>query len=595
MRNAAISGVRGVTIVALFAAALIAAWLLVDPRTPDLAAQTYRVDLYRQLGFAVWDEHWYAGHHLPGYSLLFPPLGALLGIRLVGALSVLASSVLFERLVRSGAGVGALQAGEGDVRRGGLWGSRRAGARRDAPSDARWGVHAAAGWFAVAALGDVWSGRMTFALGVPLALGAMLALRRGHPALAGALAALCACASPVAGAFLGLAGLTVALADRSPRALLALAAPAAVVVLALVALFPEGGYEPFPALSFAVTAFVTMAFVWALPREASTLRIGGWLYLAACVLCVLVRTPVGSNVERYGVLLAGPLLLWARMPRTSTCERNRPASTADLPEAATVSSAATSTETRRAMARTLAMAAVLCAIAVWVAWGPVRETLAVAGSEATSASYYAPLKRFLVGVEAAQGPIRVEVPLTRAHWEAALLADDVSLARGWEKQLDTRYDRVLLTPGLTAAAYYAWLHEQAVSYVALPDVRLDPPSGQEGRLIRGGLPYLRLVFSSAHWRVYRVLAPTPLLSDNGALVSMRHDSFVVRSATAGTLVARVRYSRYLTLTHGSGCVGPAPGGWTLLRLDAAGTATVTARFSLARALGTGASCTRPTP
>ena len=233
--------------------------------------------------------------------------------------------------------------------------------------------------------------------------------------------------------------------------------------------------------------------------------------------------------------------------------------------------------------------------AVWVAWGPVRETLAVAGSEATSASYYAPVKRFLAGVEAAQGPIRVEVPLTRSHWEAALLADDGSLARGWEKQLDTRYDQALLTPGLTAAAYYRWLREQAVAYVALPDVRLDPPSAQEGRLIRGRLPYLRQVFASEHWRVFRVLAPTPLLSGAGTLLSMGHDSFVVRSATAATLVARVRYSRYLTLTHGSGCVGRAPGGWTEVRLHAAGTATVTARFSLARALGTGASCTRQTP
>src|SRR5207237_5835291 len=77
------------------ATALLAAWLIADPRTPDLAAQTYRVNLFRQLGFAVWDEHWYAGHHLPGYSLLFPPLAALLGLQLSACLSLLASAVLF--------------------------------------------------------------------------------------------------------------------------------------------------------------------------------------------------------------------------------------------------------------------------------------------------------------------------------------------------------------------------------------------------------------------------------------------------------------------------------------------------------------------
>ena len=78
-------------------------------------------------------------------------------------------------------------------------------------------------------------------------------------------------------------------------------------------------------------------------------------------------------------------------------------------------------------------------------WGPVRETAAVAGNASTSASYYVPVERFVAGVElhGAQ-PVRVEVPFTRGHWEAAWLAPKVSLARGWEKQLDERYDGVLL-------------------------------------------------------------------------------------------------------------------------------------------------------
>src|SRR6202022_428891 len=82
------------------AAVLVLVWLIADPHPPDLAAQVYRVDLFHRIGFAVWDENWYAGHHLPGYSLLFPPLGSLLGIRLVGALSVVASVALFACLTR---------------------------------------------------------------------------------------------------------------------------------------------------------------------------------------------------------------------------------------------------------------------------------------------------------------------------------------------------------------------------------------------------------------------------------------------------------------------------------------------------------------
>ncbi len=507
------------------AAALAVAWLIVDPHTPDLAAQVYRVGLFRQLGFAVWDEHWYAGHHLPAYSLLFPPLGSLLGLRLVGVLSVLASAVLFERLARSLSGPAA--------RRG-------------------------AALFAVAAVGDIWIGRLTFALGVPLALAAVLALVRGRHISAGVLAALCAAASPVAGVLLALAGLTGALDRRSPRIALTLAGPAAAVILVLALLFPEGGFEPYPWRSFAATMLVVLAFLWALGPAQPLLRLGGVIYLAACLLCLLIHSPVGSNIERYGVLLAGPLLLCAR-PRL-----------------------------------TPAVAVALSVWAVWAAWGPVRETLAVAGSESTNAAYYAPVERFLA--EHVRGPVRLEVPLTRSHWEAALLAPTVSLARGWDKQLEERYDRALLAPGLSAAAYERWLHEQAVGYVALPDAQLDPSSAAEGRLIARGLPYLREVSASRHWRIYEVLAASPLAAGPGRLTSLGHDSFTLSARAAGSFLVRVHFTRYWTLTRGGGCVRPAPGGWTEVSVGAPGSFLVAARFSLARAFAAGGSCSRrPTP
>src|SRR5207302_3918032 len=75
--------------------------------------------------------------------------------------------------------------------------------------------------FAVAAVGDVWVGRVAFALGVALALSAFLAFHRGRVLVAAALAALCAAASPVAGALLALAGVTRALTARSVRPALA--------------------------------------------------------------------------------------------------------------------------------------------------------------------------------------------------------------------------------------------------------------------------------------------------------------------------------------------------------------------------------------
>ena len=46
------------------------------PSSADLAAQTFRSDLFSSHGFLLWNDYWYGGHYLPGYSVLFPPLGA---------------------------------------------------------------------------------------------------------------------------------------------------------------------------------------------------------------------------------------------------------------------------------------------------------------------------------------------------------------------------------------------------------------------------------------------------------------------------------------------------------------------------------------
>jgi len=532
--------------------ALVVVWLLFDPRTPDLAAQVYRAGLFEHSGFAVWDEHWYAGHSLPGYSLLFGPLASLLGLRVLAACSVLASAALFERLVL------------------GVYGR-----------PARWG----AVWFAVAVVGDIWIGRLTFALGVTFALASVLTLVRGHPRWAALLAALCAAASPVAGVLLGLVALTHALAWRSPRALVILALPAAAVVVPLALLFAEGGFEPFPVVSFAASALVTLLFLWALPAGARLLRIGGVVYLLACILALVIHTPMGSNIERYAVLLAGPLLLCALAADPNLAHSaNQPGTAASRP-----GSAGRASSGRLVMVPLIA----LLGIAVFVIWGPVRETVAVAGNESTSAAYYTPVLDFLARVQAPPAPpVRIEVPLTRSHWEAALLAPSVSLARGWEKQLDERYDGVLLNRGLTAAGYSRWLHEQAVSYVALPDTPLDPSSAQEGRLIRRGLPYLRTAFKSRHWTVYAVRDPTPLLEGPGRLTALGHDSFALRALTPGRFLVRVRFTRYWTLRTGVGCVGRSSGGWTSVTVRAPGTVVVAARFSFARALAAGGSCSR---
>jgi hypothetical protein len=505
----------------LLAAVGVLAWVIVYPHTPDLGAQVYRVGLFAHNGFSVWDNRWYAGHHLPGYSLVFPALGALIGLRTVGALSVLLSAALFERTVLD------------------IYGPR---------------ARPAAVWFSLAALGDIWIGRITFALGVTFALAGVLALTRGRPRLSAVMALACAAASPVAGVLLALGAFTHWVVRRKWSSVMALAIAPLILVGISAAMFTEGGAEPFPVLSFTATVAVTLAFLWALPSGQRLLRVGAIVYLLACVLSLLIESPMGSNIERYGVLLAGPLLLCVAQ------------------------------NTPRPLGRARVFMA-LGAIALWTIWGPVRETVAVAGNQSTSAAYYVPVKRFL----AAHGAsiVRIEVPLTRSHWEAALLAESVSLARGWEKQLDNKYDGVLLHGHLTPGAYRAWLHKQAVSYVALPDTKPDPSSAQEARLIRGGLSYLRQVFKSRHWTIFGVLNPTPLVQGPGRLTYLGQDSFVLQAAAPGTFVIRVHYTPYWTLTDAAGRITETRQGWTQLKTTATGTIRVTARFSLDSALGLG--------
>src|SRR6478736_3383332 len=124
----------------MVAAALLAlAYLVWQPSSADLAAQTFRSDLFSSHGFLLWNDYWYGGHALPGYSLLFPPLGALLGPRLAGALAAVAAAALFGLI------------------------ARRAYADR---------ARLATLWFGAATATMLFTGRLTFALGVAIGLAA---------------------------------------------------------------------------------------------------------------------------------------------------------------------------------------------------------------------------------------------------------------------------------------------------------------------------------------------------------------------------------------------------------------------------------------
>jgi hypothetical protein len=513
----------------MLALVLVGAWALVYPHTPDLAAQEYRRYLFAHFGWQLWDGNWYGGHHLPGYSLLVGPLTGALGLRLTGALAVAGSLLAFRALAGRAFGAGA---------------------------------PLAVGLFAVAAAGDLWIGRVTFALGLALALAAALALARGRTAIAGALGAACAAASPVTGLFLVLAGAAYALPTRRPARGAALAAPALLVVVALALLFPEGGREPFPATSVAAALAAALAVAVLVGRGQPLLRAGAWLYVAAVGASALAHTPMGSNVARLGVAFGAPLLGGVAL-REHTGGSLSP---------------------RRALALAVAVAGLL----TWTVWGPVREVAKVAGDPSTQAAYWRPLEGFLAVHLGPAG--RVEVPFTRAHWEADYLAQRFPLARGWERQLDTRYDGLFFSGHLTARAYRAWLRALAVRYVALPDVPLDGSSRAEAELVRARLPFLREVWRSVHWRVYEVGAALAAGRGAGVVTALGHGGFDALAFRPGVVDVQVRWSRYLTVVAGRGCVARAPGGFTRLVAARPGPIVVVPRFSLARALGGAGAC-----
>jgi len=421
---------------------LALAYVLIAPPAGDLAAATYRSDLFARVGFALRDNGWYAvhGHYLPGYSLLSPALGALFGVYTVLGLSAVAAAALFGSIAQ----------------------------RVFSPAAAR----LAAGWFALGFGIGLLSGRVPYDLGFAIGLGSVLALLTGRTGVALGLAVVTSCASPVAGAFLALAGLAAG------RLRVTAAALTPIVILALA--FPEGGWEPFAPSVFWPALGGVLLIALLLPQGSLTahrrhvVRIGAALYALALIGSFALHTPVGGNAARLGALLAGPLIAGVAW------ERHR---------------------------------LILCLLAplllYWQIETPINDRIALAGDPSVHAAYYAPLRAELRDLVHGRRTI-VEVPLTGAHWEAAHLAghEGIALARGWERQLDTRYASLFYKPHLTPSAYRAWLRENRVAYVALPDVRLDEAGQAEGALIARGLPYLREVWRSAHWRLYALDAPS---------------------------------------------------------------------------------------
>ena len=148
------------------AAALAALLVWLGPPGADLASHAYQRTLFLHHGFALWNNFWYAGRYsFVTYSVLYYPLAALLGIRLLAVATVSTAALAFAVV---------------------LW-------RQWGPA-VRWSSRT----FAVVWAGVVLSAAFPFALGAAFALLAIWALQARKLGRFAVLAALTLAASPLA-------------------------------------------------------------------------------------------------------------------------------------------------------------------------------------------------------------------------------------------------------------------------------------------------------------------------------------------------------------------------------------------------------------
>jgi hypothetical protein len=505
----------------LVAAALSAAYLIIQPDSADHAAQVFRSGLFANEGIVTWDNFWFGGHHLPGYGVLLPILSSFIGPRLVGVLATIAAALLFSAIAYD-----------------------RFGDR------ARLGVV----WFATATSISLFTGRLTFALGVAVALCAVLAAQRGHRVMAIGFAALTPFASPVAALFLACGVIAYAIAERSRRGL-ELAVVTVGVALLISAAFPEGGTEPFDFSSFEPAILVAIAVFVALPPEERLLRYGVAVYGAALSGAFLIQSPMGGNATRLGSLLLGPILafgLWRRQ--------------------------------RFALI-------LLVPVLIYWQWSPVvRDLEEVNAQPSVSAGYYAPLVDFLRG-QPHRDSQRVEVLPEAHHWESAYVPQGIYIARGWERQLDRKLNPLFYQSApITGPEYRSWLDDLGVGYVAVPRAPLDYAALGEKRMIKKGPPrYLEKVFHSKNWTVYKVRNPSPL-AIGGKMIKLTPQGFVVDASAPGTVLVRVHWTPYWSIEQGTGCVEQGPAGYTMLDVTTPGRFRIGIDFSPVRAVSSGPRC-----
>jgi hypothetical protein len=487
-------------------AAALLAWL--GPPGADLAEHAYQRTVFLQHGFALWNNFWYAGRYsFVTYSVLYYPLAALFGIRLLAVATVATAALAFAVVV---------------------W--------REWGPAARWSSRT----FAVVWAGIVLSAAFPFALGAALALVAIWALQARRPGRFALLTALTLAASPLAFLLLALLLGAVGIARWRDRSLLV--APLitmlafGAVELLLWRLFPGGRYPFSPQELAAATTFCVIGagLTWRVER-ARALRWMFVIYLGACLAAFLIPSALGENVAR---------LRYAAVPLavlSLSLRRWRP-----LPVC-------------------------LVALGLAASWNvtPIAgQYLKGRADPASKPAYWAPAIRFL---RAHLTPsYRVEAVDTAGHWAAAYLAEaEIPLARGGYRQDDFPQNK-LLYDEMGPAAYLRWLRGLGVRYVVLTTAPPDYSARGEAALLRSGRSGLRPVLRTSRLRIYSVPRPRPILTGPApaAVLQLTGTRVAVELSRAGRYRLAVRFSPYWEADDA--CLMKAPDGMTTIAARRAG-------------------------
>ncbi len=489
--------------------AALLAWL--GPPGTDLAAHAYQRTLFLEHGFVLWNNFWYAGRYsFVTYSLLYYPLAAILGIRLLAVATIALAALAFSVVV---------------------W--------REWGPTTRWSSRS----FAVVWAGIVLSAAFPFALGIAFALLSIWALQANARWRFAALAALTLAASPLA--FLLLVVVLAAIVGARRATIrgnwLPIAAVAVVGVTEIVLwrLFPAGGRYPFSlaeAAAGAVFCGLGLACTWRL-ENARVLRYVFAIYLVAGAAAYLVPSAIGENIARlrYAAIPLAVLVLSLR--------RWKP------------------------------LVPVLGVLALAVSWNltPLAASYVNSQSDVTAAADAWPAAIRYLHLHLGPG-YRVEAVDTHGHWPAVYLADaGIPLARGWFRQDDFPQNQVLYgKPG--AAEYLAWLRGLGVRYVVLSDAPPDYSSRAEARLVGSGRAGLVPVLATQSLTIFQVPNATPILTGPGGprVESLTEARMTLSVTQAGRYRVAVRWSPYWQAS--SGCLSEGKDG--MLRLVTFGPAIV---------------------